>query len=191
VTRGAVQQFCGAKKRSGGTCRRQPGWGTNHLGIGACKQHGGSTPNHELSAARAQAQGFMAAHLDLPEVDPLQAMLYTVRRTSQIAMYCRLRVGAVEQDEQVRDGQVHIWARLEVEALRELNRFSKAAVDAGVAERLVRVAERDGERLAMAFSDALAVMGDAVTPELRAKAVRVYSDRITRLEDERDDVVSA
>jgi hypothetical protein len=36
--------LCGAQRRSGGTCRKPAGSGTNHLGYGACKLHGGCTP---------------------------------------------------------------------------------------------------------------------------------------------------
>jgi hypothetical protein len=35
---------CGAKTRSGGNCTQVAGWGTDHVGEGPCKLHGGSTP---------------------------------------------------------------------------------------------------------------------------------------------------
>lgn len=35
---------CGARTRSGSPCRNVAGKGTNHLGIGRCKFHGGATP---------------------------------------------------------------------------------------------------------------------------------------------------
>lgn len=36
---------CGAKKRQGeGDCTRPAGWGTDHVGQGRCKLHGGSNP---------------------------------------------------------------------------------------------------------------------------------------------------
>jgi hypothetical protein len=34
---------CGAKKKSGGTCGRPAGWGTDHPGTGRCKLHGGAS----------------------------------------------------------------------------------------------------------------------------------------------------
>ena len=33
---------CGAKTRSGGTCKQPSGWGTEHVGEGRCKLHGGN-----------------------------------------------------------------------------------------------------------------------------------------------------
>lgn len=35
---------CGATTRAGGTCKKQAGWGTDHLGEGKCRLHGGATP---------------------------------------------------------------------------------------------------------------------------------------------------
>lgn len=35
--------YCGAKNRSGQPCKRPAGWGTDHVGSGKCKLHGGSS----------------------------------------------------------------------------------------------------------------------------------------------------
>jgi hypothetical protein len=35
---------CEAKTRSGSQCNRPAGWGTQHVGIGRCKMHGGASP---------------------------------------------------------------------------------------------------------------------------------------------------
>lgn len=42
----SVKPKCGAKTRAGGghPCGRSAGHGTNHLGMGRCKYHGGATP---------------------------------------------------------------------------------------------------------------------------------------------------
>lgn len=39
--RGQATNVCGEPTRSGGTCKKPAGWGTNHLGEGACRTHGG------------------------------------------------------------------------------------------------------------------------------------------------------
>jgi hypothetical protein len=39
-----LDNVCGANKKSGGTCRRPSGWGTDHPGVGRCKLHGGASP---------------------------------------------------------------------------------------------------------------------------------------------------
>lgn len=38
-----MKEHCGAKTRSAGRCRKQAGWGTDHLGQGRCRLHGGSS----------------------------------------------------------------------------------------------------------------------------------------------------
>ena len=40
----ALDKYCGAKTRSGTLCKRPSGWGTDHVGVGRCKLHGGATP---------------------------------------------------------------------------------------------------------------------------------------------------
>lgn len=35
--------ICGAKNRSGQPCKRPAGWGTDHVGTGKCKLHGGAS----------------------------------------------------------------------------------------------------------------------------------------------------
>jgi hypothetical protein len=40
---GEDSRYCGAKTRSGGSCKRPAGWGTDHVGTGRCKLHGGKS----------------------------------------------------------------------------------------------------------------------------------------------------
>lgn len=53
------RSFCGARNRNGkGTCTQPAGWGTTHVGVGACKYHLGSTSvatarAHEMARERA------------------------------------------------------------------------------------------------------------------------------------------
>ena len=42
--------FCNSRTKQGKSfCERPAGWGTDHVGIGRCKLHGGSTPTHMKS----------------------------------------------------------------------------------------------------------------------------------------------
>ena len=36
--------YCEARNRQGKPCRLRAGWGTNHVGHGRCKLHGGKSP---------------------------------------------------------------------------------------------------------------------------------------------------
>lgn len=60
---------CDAKTRSGGRCQQVAGWGTDHVGQGRCKLHGGATPiKHGRYSAveRDSLRGLIAAY----EADP-------------------------------------------------------------------------------------------------------------------------
>lgn len=46
-------RHCGAKTRSGGSCRRPAGWGTDHAGSGRCKLHGGKSTGAKTAEGKA------------------------------------------------------------------------------------------------------------------------------------------
>ena len=59
---------CGAKTRAGTPCQLLAGWGTDHVGTGRCKLHGGSsTGPRDKSKIRgnknAETHGFFSKHL--------------------------------------------------------------------------------------------------------------------------------
>lgn len=66
---------CGAHtKGAGKPCNRPAGWGTNHLGVGRCKLHGGATPNQMVHAAEVveatKARQLLSKRLaEAPEID--------------------------------------------------------------------------------------------------------------------------
>jgi len=49
-TQAKITDTCGAKTRAGTPCRRPAGWGTDHVGVGRCKLHGGSQHRGPQSA---------------------------------------------------------------------------------------------------------------------------------------------
>lgn len=47
---------CGAKKKQGpGNCAQKAGWGTDHVGQGKCKLHGGATPRKHGRYSKIQS----------------------------------------------------------------------------------------------------------------------------------------
>jgi hypothetical protein len=166
----AALELCGAKKRQGeGTCRLRAGLGTDHVGWGRCKFHGGATRTVRLGAAKQEAQAravVMGAPVD---IEPHDALLMCVRAAAGEVQYASEQVAALEAGEVVGapvtvkerpDGSVettrhtpelHVWVRARQDALDRLARVSKQAVDAGVAERQVQVAEMLGNQLADAM----------------------------------------
>jgi hypothetical protein len=84
-------KFCGAEKRNGKPCERPKGWGTSHPGVGRCKLHGGSTPNHE-KAAQVEIAKRECVALGLPiDTTPADALMEEVREAcGNVAFYREL-----------------------------------------------------------------------------------------------------
>jgi hypothetical protein len=175
----AMSAFCGAQTRSGGQCRRPAGWGTDHVGSGSCKLHNGCTASGKAAAARAAAP-LIASGMGIElDVSPIDLLLTIVRMTAgQIAHATR----EVSELDRLHDdaGRPVFWLQMQIEALRRGAQFSKMALDAGVAERQVRLAERVGAMLSGALEDAL--NGEDLPAEARARIVERFSGGLALLE---------
>lgn len=189
---------CGAKKKNGDFCELDAGWGTDHTGSGPCKFHGGSTPNAILNAARAKAT-VMGVAID---VSPHEALLQCIRIMAGQVMYCNEMISQLSPEDALghpmeyveRDGytseegrvsyeetrkkvpMMNIWIRTRDTSLDRLAKFSKMALDAGVNERRVQVAEGLAGALAPAlramFNDlGLTERQKKIAPELLQKAM--------------------
>lgn len=125
-------------------CTNAKGQGTDHVGFGRCKHHGGASPNgkkhaalerarHEL--ARAKREGFFGTRVS---VDPEQALLEEMQRS----------VGAVRWLEQAIKG----WGELErlAEQMRDVDPAGEAAEQA-VDRFLERVDSRSAEGGALTY----------------------------------------
>ena len=155
-----TDKHCGAKKRQGsGHCRRPKGWGTDHVGIGACKLHGGTTSSHGVAAKRKAALD--AAELyGLPRaIDPHEALFEELHRTaghvSWLTMMIQELNGADDLHGPVGGGvdshpktEARIWIRLHQEERAHFVRVAKTCIEVGIAEREVRLAEQQGELIA-------------------------------------------
>lgn len=78
--------FCGAQRRQapqGTTCRRPAGWGTDHVGWGACKLHGGCVRSHGKAAAFAQVKQ-VAALFGVPrdDIDQITGLTEELQRSA-------------------------------------------------------------------------------------------------------------
>jgi hypothetical protein len=135
---------CGARARHGGRCKLPAGHGTDHVGFGSCKLHGGATPAGRESAKRARARTEVAV-FGLPvDIDPRDALLQEVCRTAGHVAWLRDRIASLPEAELPSSA----WVPLYQEEREHLVRVSKSAADAGVQERSVRVAEEQGRLLA-------------------------------------------
>jgi hypothetical protein len=84
---------CGALRRdgSGHTCRQPAGWGTDHLGAGRCKLHGGNTRNHR-TAGRLALASRAASEFGVPiETTAPRALANELNRANGIVAYLTAR----------------------------------------------------------------------------------------------------
>jgi len=139
--------LCAAKKKNGQLCRAFAGQGTNHPGVGRCKFHLGNAPNHEKHAVVQEARARLAkadfgeAH----EVDPATALLGVLHLSAGHLNFVRAELAEIE-DKRSMEGQVLM--RLWDEERDRIARISKMALDAGVAEQQIKLAEMYGAAIA-------------------------------------------
>lgn len=180
---------CGANNRAGNPCQNRAGKGTSHVGFGYCASHGGKTPSGQMHGAKLAALAAMAPLGGEVDVNPLDALLYAVRRASGMAAWFRL-----EAEAEAMVGKANGALDNERLALADLAKWAKMAIDAGVAERQVRIAERMGERLSAAFEAAIGALvaaGVELTGDQRMLAVRTYAGELARHEGGGDIQASA
>lgn len=170
----AGDKKCGAKKDDYSFCGLSAGWGTDHVGYGPCKWHLGSTEEGKKSAATEMAEELMVFYGAPIETNPIQALLDEVSRTAGHVAWLAQRIGKfnvpINFEEVDEKGVRHLrvmglppevegWLRVYLSERAQLVRVSKAALDAGVNERLVRIAEYQGEKLADAVETILKQLG--------------------------------
>lgn len=178
---------CGKPKRQGdrSPCEKQAGWGTSHFGYGPCRLHGGTLPNIVVAAERSRALEESVNFGGAIDVDPITLLLGMVHRCAAVAGWLRLKVEALDPGELVdRDGRPCVWVRLESEWVDRSTRTAKAALDAGVAERQIRIAERTGARIAGALEEAVEPLD--LSAEARTQLVARFVVALTRLEQTED-----
>jgi hypothetical protein len=156
--------LCGAPKKDATKCKQPAGAGTDHLGFGRCKYHGGNSPSHRNAAAR-ETVAFRHKAFGTPiDVDPGTALLMEVRRSAGIVQWLGeviaeftteldLAGGAREARDAVQtlgeQGRAAaVWVDLYFRERKNLASVAKMALDAGVAERQVQLQEEQGRLLA-------------------------------------------
>jgi hypothetical protein len=126
------------------------------------------------------------------DVDPMDALLWCIRITAGEVQYSSWKVSQLTPDEAIfspveriereggganvadleektsNRGELNIWIQVRQTSVDRLARFSKMALDAGVAERAVHLAESAGESLAGVLRRILAGLELTYEQELRA-----------------------
>lgn len=155
--------LCGAKKKkTGESCRALAGQGTSHLGIGRCKFHGGSTPNHQKAAVVVEAKRRMVTLGRPIEVQPHDALLALLHTSAGHVAWINQEIA----DANLRTFEGQVLTQLYGEERDRMARIAEVCIRAGISERLVEMAEKMGEMIAPVLK---AVFED---PELELSAVQ-------------------
>lgn len=192
-------RHCGAHPDDeAGPCRAYKGSGTDHVGFGRCKHHGGNSPSgraasHREIATAAVRELRLTAGISRP-VDPAQALLEEIARTAGVIDWLGEQVERVAGDRpdnlvqgtrsvkrvELPDGHitttevgpmVHEWVKLWQAERRHLANVCRIALAAGVEERRVRLAEQQGNLLASVIRAVLADLDLSPAQEARVPDV--------------------
>jgi hypothetical protein len=148
--------LCGAKKKNGEECRAFAGQGTDHLGIGSCKYHGGSTPSHKTNAAKVEAQRKMVTMGAPVNITPAAALMGVLRATAGHVTWLATEV----QELTSLDGpDAAKLTKLYAEERDRLTRVGAACLSAGIGKAEVELAEAQTEALAKAINAAFSHVG--------------------------------
>ncbi len=143
--------FCGKAMRNGRVCYVPAGTGTAHVGVGACFRHD--------SQVERAAGAWAVAHriAQVLDISPWDALLLAVKRAAAWAAFYDSKLAEVSDDDELRpDGAAADWVRAAERVNDKLARWSKMAVDAGVAQLLVQQARTDGEQIVRVLNAAIA-----------------------------------
>lgn len=160
-------------------CGRYAGAGTSHKGVGLCWQHGGNDEDGIREAAWIVGHAFARAL----NVTPWEGLLQAVKIAAGRSAYCEQKLStATDDDDLVPGGRLWEWVKLASEWHEKMAKVSKLAIDAGVAERLVRQLELEAALMLRATRLTLTELG--LSDEQTEHALGIMSRNLLALEAE-------
>lgn len=174
--------LCNARKKNGERCRKFAGEGTDHPGTGACKYHGGRTPNHSKAAIKRQVtqQMVMLGEPD-EDVTALGAMMYELAASSGHTGFLRQQLKSMSKDELASPYGQTVSSMYNQERDRRV-RIARMCIESGVDEAAIRVAEAQVSILGQALSRACDTAG--VSAPLRQRIGEALRDELAAAEAE-------
>ena len=167
-----------------GICCQPAGWGTDHLGSGQCKNHGGSLPTVAAKAHVNLTLNGMTPTFALwgtpIEITPELAMLQEVHRTQGAVIWLSEQLAVLpEQDHHKPYG--HWLIDKYQEERQHLVAVCKAAITMGIQQRQVELAQEQGKLLA-AVLQAFTLDPDlGLTPAQRQKVPDLLRKHLTTI----------
>lgn len=180
--------------QSGERCKQVAGFGTDHVGEGACKFHGGASPDYKKKLAREREERSVAEFMESRgygtrrrDISPTRFLLDEVTRCAGNLLFIeeQLRRFDLSPDDLIRgtksvkrvdDGAgsvatttevgafVNLWVRLYFEERSAGVRAAEAAIRAGIEQRKVELAEQEGALMGALLRAAIGVLPDAYQP---------------------------
>lgn len=173
---------CGKKLNGDATkiCMLPAGYKTDHPGYQKCVQHGGNFPGMIRAATYEEIIDLTSTLIgDLVPIDPDEALLNEVWRTNGMINWLLMilnRDYGIEDFDVVESFDDNTRARTFLDYLmrerEHLVKVSVAAIGAGIAERRVRIAEKQGEIVARAFMNIMNDLG--LSPEQQQLAPGLF-----------------
>lgn len=161
---------CNAKTRSGTPCAKSAGAGTDHLGVGRCRLHGGAAPALQLAGVVELARREVAVMGQPLNIEPHEAILECIRVTAGEVQYASEQIAMLDDPlvDTMFGQQLHAWITVRQRAMDRLVMYSATALKAGVEERLVTAAERYASELADTMRRLVVALGhDPADPKVR------------------------
>lgn len=183
----AIPRCTATSTRSGARCRQRPISGGT-----VCVTHGGRAPQVRAAAtarlAAAAAAADVATYGARRDIDPAEALLEEVQWSAGHVAWLRARVGeldakalamGVAEQRVSADGskvvviraQANVWVDLYERERRHLVAVCAAALRAGIEDRTVRLAERQGELLAVVIRGVLTDLDLSAAQQARVAEV--------------------
>jgi len=199
-------RYCNSRKKNGERCRQPAGAGTDHLTVGQCRLHGGMMAPTRLHGARVLADRKARAALQsmaVPvQMHPQEALLAMVWEAAGNVAWLGSRVQALAAGDGDRAGQSGVVGgvmsstvqgslyeareeeraivRLYGEWVDRLAKISKMALDAGIEERTVRVAEEMGTFIVATVNRVLVRIGTPKDKIIEARSLLAAEFRAVR-----------
>lgn len=144
---------CGWATKRGRKCKMLAGELTRHPGYGPCRAHGGAKAHKAWEMALDIAREL--------NVTPWEALLKSVKVAAARAAWVdyQLTEAVRRNDGEPANAEVKGWLKESRLERTLLARMAKSAVDAGVAERMVRNTELEGEIVAEVIGRVLDKLG--------------------------------
>lgn len=175
-------ELCGAKTRAGTPCTRVAGWGTEHVGVGRCRSHGGASPNAEAAGAVELARREMVVMGEPLDIEPHEGLIHCIRLAAGHLKYVtdeRMKLDSPFVQTMFGPQPNH-WITLEQQCMDRLTGYVALAEKLRIDEKRIRAARVEAEPLRDLLGPMLRELGvfdDPRTPEIVARHIEQWERR--------------